>query len=734
MLITGATGFVGEALLQRLLADVPDARPLVLVRPRRGQSGAQRIQTLMGKPAFASLREQVGGQAALAARVDTIEGDLGDVPALPSDLDVVVHCAGDVSFDPAVDEGFEVNLRGTRRLLDAIDAAGGRPHYVHVSTAYVAGLRRGRVLEGPLGHDVDWREEDGAAMRMRGEVEVASRLPDQLRRFHREAQKEHRRAGPTTVSRDAERRRRAWVEQQLVDAGRERARSLGWTDCYTFTKAMAERMVEQTATGLPVSIVRPSIIESALRTPFPGWIEGFKMAEPLILAYGRGELPEFPAIPDGVIDIIPVDLVVNALLAVAASTPEPGGPAYFHVSSGARNPLRFHALYSHVRDYFDAHPLQKRDRGAIAVPTWRFPGADRVETTLHRWERVHSVTERVIEHLPPSARSRETLRTLDRQQARLDFLRRYNDLYRPYAEAEVLFDDRNTVRLLAELPASERELFDFDAAVVDWRHYIEEVHCPSVTAVLRARRTGRAGSLAPVQLPQREDVLAVFDLEGTLMQSNVVEGYLWLRLADVGQREAAQVLAGVAAQVPRYLLEERRDRGTMLRTVYRRYAGADPDALDALVDERLASVLLSRVYPAAVRQVRQHRAAGHRTVLVTGAVRPLTRPFRSLFDEVVCAELAVDGEGRCTGFLTEPPLVGEARGAWLQHVATLHGVDLMHSYAYADSITDLSMLAAVGHPVAVNPDHALTRTARRQRWPVTHWSLAGAPTKAEATR
>ena len=68
-----------------------------------------------------------------------------------------------------------------------------------------------------------------------------------------------------------------------------------------------------------VSIVRPAIVESSWLHPYPGWIEGFKMAEPLILAYGRGELPEFPATPEAVVDIVPCDHVVNAILAVCAT-------------------------------------------------------------------------------------------------------------------------------------------------------------------------------------------------------------------------------------------------------------------------------------------------------------------------------------------------------------------------------------------------------------------------------
>src|SRR5207244_5820559 len=141
--------------------------------------------------------------------------------------------------------------------------------------------------------------------------------------------------------------------------------ALGWPDVYTFTKALGERATEELAAshGLPLSIVRPSIIESALRYPYPGWIEGFKMAEPIILAYGRGTIPEFPGIPEGIVDIIPVDFVVNAMLAAAAAPPPAGTAAYYHVSSGSRNPLQYKGLYENVREYFEAHPLPQAGRG-----------------------------------------------------------------------------------------------------------------------------------------------------------------------------------------------------------------------------------------------------------------------------------------------------------------------------------------------------------------------------------
>ena len=82
-------------------------------------------------------------------------------------------------------------------------------------------------------------------------------------------------------------------------------------------------------------------------------------------------------------------------------------------------------------------------------------------------------------------------------------------------------------------------------------------------------------------------------------------------------------------------------------------------------------------------------------------------------------------DGRYTGRLSTPPLVGEARAAWLRAHAATHGTDLKRSYVYADSHSDLPLLRAVGNPVAVNPDVALFRAATRRRWPVEDWHPSG---------
>lgn len=736
MLVTGATGFVGEALVERVLSHLPDTRLVLLVRGKDGSDPRQRVEQLLTKPAFGPLRARVGEegvQRLLDERVEVLDGDLSRWPALPADIDVVVHCAGEVSFDPAIDDGFATNALGVEGLLTALHAAGAQPHVVHVSTAYVNGLRHGPVAEGRLEHDVDWRGEAAAAQRMRHAVEDASRSAARLTGFLGQARDDHGREGPQAVASDADRRRRAWVDEQLVQAGRERAQSLGFTDCYTFTKAMGERVVEELAGDLPVTVVRPSIIESALALPFPGWIEGYKMADPIILAYGRGALPEFPAVPDGVVDIVPVDLVVSATLVAAADRPPPGARRYLHLCTGSRNPLLFADLYRIVREYFQRHPLEARDRGTFDVPEWQFPGAERLERRLRTGERAVGLADRVLGALPRGAAVRSAALRLDRQRSQLEFLRRYFDLYRSYTAAQVVYLDEGAAALESLLPDDEREVFGFDPHRIDWDHYLGEVHCSSITSLVRAITATKKGPRDRVDadLPGRADggrqILAVFDMDGTLLPSNVVESYLRLRLAGLAAPHRARELGVAARQLPGWLLAERRDRGTFLRDIYRQYEGASLDELDALVDDEIGHAMLARVSGAALRRVREHRAAGHRTVLITGAIAALTRPLAPLFDDVAAARLEVTADGRCTGRLAEQPLVGEARAAWLQVHARRHDADLSASYAYADSASDLPLLRAVGRPVAVNPDTTTLRAARAGRWPVQDWRSAGHP-------
>ena len=727
VLVTGATGFVGQAVVEKLLSAYPSTRITVLVRPRGALSAQARVDKLLHKPVFGPWRERVGAevaQAQAAERITVLAGDLGDVPDLPGDLDVVIHSASTVSFDLPIDEAFAANVGGPVNLYEAIAASGSDPHVVHVSTCYVAGLRKGLSEERSLDHQVDREAEMTRALAARADTETASRRPQLLSKLVAKARAQHRRAGAQAVAQAAEEARRAWVTEQLVDAGRTRATSLGWPDVYTFTKALGERVAEDlwAGTGHRLSIVRPTIIESSLQHPFPGWIDGFKVADPLIAAYGRGMLPEFPALADSILDVIPVDHVVNAILAAAATPPPAGEGQYFQVSSGSRNPLRFGTILRLLRGYFSKHPLTDADGSFVQVPNWTFPNGPAVERSLRRRELAVDAADSLVGRLPANNTTRKWISTIYKAKRDLGTLRKFTDLYQAYTQTEVVFDDSNTRALHEAVPAERQAEHGFDVTAIDWAYYLQEVHVPKVPGLMRERRPSVKPSTSAKNLPQRSDVLAVFDLHGTVAAASLIEHYVWVELAAKGMLPALRELGGMVATSGTYLQAERRDRGDFIRSFMRRYAGVNEAELREVIATKVTPSLRARVHAEATERIAQHRAAGHRTVLVTGQIDVFVEPLAEMFDVIHAGEMEKDAAGRWTGHLATSPLVDEARAAWLVRYAREEGVDLAASYAYGDTYSDRPWLDVVGHANVVNPDPSLYRYAREKRWPVHSWT------------
>ena len=497
-------------------------------------------------------------------------------------------------------------------LYRGVIESGSRPCLVHISTAYVAGVAKGVVPEDTLDHRVDWRTEGELALQARRDVEAQSRRPEMLDDFMDKASKEHSRAGPMAVAEDAEQRRKDWVSKRLTHYGRSRARSLGWPDVYTFTKAMGERAVEELADleDLPLSIVRPSIIESALVHPAPGWIDGFKMADPIIRAYGLGQIPEFPGIPEGIVGHHPGghggERDPGGRGHAAAAPPprvlprELGQPEPAPVSRAVsvRAPV--------LRGPSVAGARTRRAQGARVV----VPGQPERRAMIDRAERLTDIADTIVTHLPKSKRMRDLVSRVDRDKARVDFVKRYSDLYGAYTEAEVIYTDDRMLALSDSLTAGDRARFPFDAAIIDWRYYLQDVHSPAVTQSLR-ELSKRERETPTVTIRERDQpVVALFDMEGTIITSNVVESYVWTKMADLPPDEWPRELVSVFGKIPSYLQIDRRDRGDFLRTFFRRYEGASVEGVERLIDHHVGEFMLQKASPASIRRIREHRAAG----------------------------------------------------------------------------------------------------------------------------
>ena len=255
VLLTGATGFLGTALVEKMLRSLPElGRLYLLVRPSREKSAGARFEKdVLGSPAFAGLREALGDsfEGYVSEKVRVLEGDvhapslgLGeeDLGELSREVDVVIHSAASVVFDAPLDAAVDSNVRGTLGLLELARGWEREPLFVHISTAYVSGTREGLIGEeppgdaSPNGTPLDPRKEILNLETRVGEVERASRERSLIRRFKTEALRELGMVGDEEeVAKRSDQLRRAWMRERLVERGTGRARELGWHDVYTFT-------------------------------------------------------------------------------------------------------------------------------------------------------------------------------------------------------------------------------------------------------------------------------------------------------------------------------------------------------------------------------------------------------------------------------------------------------------------------------------------------------------------
>ncbi|HUY74924.1 MAG TPA: HAD-IB family hydrolase [Candidatus Dormibacteraeota bacterium] len=754
ILVTGSTGFLGKSIVEKCLRSIPAiARINLAIRSSARRPALERLEReVLTSPAFKRLKEELGeeGFAQLVkAKLDVVEIDLGRDGLGLTDrgreqlrsCDIVIHSAAAVEFDNPADLSAQTNLLGAARMVEALKATGALPHLVHVSTAYVGGMLRGLVREeAPLDPGLNWRHEAAVLANLRGPVEEESRRPEVLERLRREARSRMGPAGTPAVARATERLRDRWVKDRLIERGRVHANAMGFSDIYSFTKAMAEHAVVELHGDIPLSIVRPSIIESALAEPFPGWLEGFRMAEPLILAFGRGILRDFSGLPDSLLDIIPADFVVNTVLAVAANPPPDAKPRVYHAASGSRNPLRFRTMTDEAGKYFAKNPLRDRYGQAIGTPTWTYPTRGELATRARTALRFVEAAQWVIERLPLGASVAQLSDDLNAEKERLDRGVNLIQLYGVYTEVDCIFDTRNVTALWDRVPEDERKTFPFDPALYDWEHYFQDVHFPTVVRMSRAETVARKGkqpsgsTVAKAESSSvraaidrrkgRSDVLAVFDVDGTLVETNVVEYFLWMRLRAQPLEDWPAFMAQMLREAPRWLYLERRSRAEFQRSFYREYNGLEYEVMKQLGREALDAVTLRRIYPEGMRRIREHKRAGHRVLLLTGALDVVVEPLAELLDvEVDCAHLLVK-EGRLTGDLQAPPPAGEARGTLLEEYAAKNGIVLSESFAYADSLSDLPMLELVATPVAVNPDARLSQVAGQRGWRVERWKMA----------
>lgn len=153
--------------------------------------------------------------------------------------------------------------------------------------------------------------------------------------------------------------------------------------------------------------------------------------------------------------------------------------------------------------------------------------------------------------------------------------------------------------------------------------------------------------------------------------------------------------------------------------------GWDRNEIIRLVEETVGEVVAPLVYSEALAIIDDHRRSGRRVVVVSTSPDEIVRPLcRYLgIEDVIATRSEIDEDGRYTGTI-ELYAYGPAKAQAMVEMAANQDIDLSASYAYSDSITDIPMLEAVGHPVAVNPDSDLLEAATERNWEIRWFESA----------
>ncbi|HKP69979.1 MAG TPA: AMP-binding protein [Pyrinomonadaceae bacterium] len=518
----GGTGFVGKVTLSMLLNNFPDiGKVYTTVRARDQHESNTRFWTsIVTSHTFDPLREKYGDgfEDFIRAKVVPVNGDVGneylgldekEAAKIMKDTDIIINGAGNVTFNPPLESALRTNVVGSNNIIKLARMM-KKPRLVHVSTCFVAGKRSGAIWENEpvVGYFPRKDELVGTTFDVNREVEDCARLSEQARqeaddavqaaKFRELARnrfiEEGRNPDDESELKSAIfRERKMWIRERTTELGAERAEYWGWTNIYTYSKSLAEQIIAQ-QDDIVKTLVRPSIVESSEKYPFPGWNEGFTTTAPLILISLRGQ-PVIPVNEKLVLDIIPVDMVAGAILAAAMNVlVDDKPPLVFQASSGDSNPNDMKRIVGLVGLYKRQHFDEKETGNKIAN---KLAGMVEAATVTQRTYELTSApmlnkiakrADKLLDRAAPRwGGGRIGNIVSDIQKSVGDFERTTQEtmdafaMFKPFMiDNEYLYRSDNVRALHAVIKEKEKHLLPWYPEKLDWYDYWLNVHFPGM--------------------------------------------------------------------------------------------------------------------------------------------------------------------------------------------------------------------------------------------------------------
>jgi len=499
ILLIGVTGFIGKVWLVNLLMDLPEiGRIYLLIRRQKSNPALGRFEKMVeDSPVFDPLYTRYGAGLArfLRERVEVVEGDVSaaelgltqDVAqSLRKNLDLIVNSSGLTDFNPDLRDALTTNVDAAVSIVEfarSSDHAG----LLHLSTCYVAGARDGRVSEAvrpnytPAG--VANFDADGECRSLRDFVKRATEkaesaeVTDELRRQALQREHASKDLKGAALENQVRKNRVRWLRNYLTEAGKKRANELGWANTYTLTKSLAESLIIKYGAGLPIAIVRPSIVETSLEKPFLGWNEGINTSASLSYLLGT-YFRQLPSNERKRLDVIPVDSVCRGMTLIAAAIVERRNAPIYQLATSVTNPCD---MRRSIELTSLAH--RKHYRALEGLESWLRLRFDAIPVSKQRYERMSAPAQKAIIQSIQRIVSPLPLRKtpLARAERNLEKVEKLIELFEPFILLnEHDFVAENVEKLAYALVPEERAAFGYDTRSIDWWEYWINIHIPAL--------------------------------------------------------------------------------------------------------------------------------------------------------------------------------------------------------------------------------------------------------------
>ncbi|XP_060217187.1 fatty acyl-CoA reductase 3-like [Lycium barbarum] len=412
---------------------------------------------------FRVLREKLGPHlhGFIEEKVFPVAGDIacdGDSLGINSELkdemcreiDIIVNSAATTRFDERYDTAIRINTLGAVNVVKFSKQCTKLKMLLHVSTACVCSKREGLILEKPL----NYGETLNGSSHL--DIDVEKKLVEE-------------------TLKDLQGRNATEKEVTLAMRilGIERARLHRWPNTYTFTKAMGETLLGHLKEDLQLIILRPTIILSTYKEPFPGWIEGSRTVDTFIVGYGKGKQNVAQVC---ISYVIPADMVVNSVIEAKITHRVPSShTAIYHISSSRRNQLKLGDVVQFVVDYFKKNPWI--DERGKPVKVKKFHLLDSM-ASLHKYiaTRYMPILKILkLANLILFQYLQTVCTTVERS------INHAIQLHKPYALFKGIFDGANAEMLrMATREINADDTFNFDPRTIQWENYLKEIHIPGL--------------------------------------------------------------------------------------------------------------------------------------------------------------------------------------------------------------------------------------------------------------